>query len=75
MDAAEYRFWKELARLRKVAGIETPFSGRTFRRTAVALRKASAIAAGRCSPNPGRWPPTDESRAFVRRYVESLRQD
>jgi hypothetical protein len=25
MDAAEYRFWKELERLRKVAGIESPW--------------------------------------------------
>ena len=65
----------ELARLRKVAGIETPFCGRTFRVTAVAWRKASAITAGRCSPNPGRWPRTPASRKFVRRLVESLRQD
>ena len=75
MDAPEYRFWKELARLRKVAGIETPFCGRTFRVTAVALRKASAITAGRCSPNPGRWFRTPASRKFVRRLVESLRPD
>jgi hypothetical protein len=70
-DAAEYRFWKELARLRAVAGISTSYIP-AFRRAAVAMRKASAITAGRCSPNPGRWPPTAASRKFVHRLVERL---
>jgi hypothetical protein len=75
MDASEYRFWKELERLRKVAGIESPWYTPAFRAAAVAMRKASNVAAGRCSPNPGRWPRTRASRKFVRRLVESLRLD
>jgi hypothetical protein len=73
MCAAERRFWKELERLRAAAGIESPWYTPAFRRAAVAMRKAHAVAAGRCSPNAARWPPTAESRVFVRRIVESLR--
>jgi hypothetical protein len=75
MSAAERRFWKGLERIRTVSGIESPWYTPAFRRAAVALRKARAVAAGRCSPNAAQWPPTAESRAFVQRLKTSLRQE
>jgi hypothetical protein len=75
MCAAERRFWKELERLRAVAGIDSPWYTPAFRQAAVGWRKARSVAAGRCSPNAAHWAPTAQSRDFVRRLKERLPHD